>query len=145
MTSECPRRLPVHPSIDEGNIQALVHGFYRHVRDDTLLGPVFELAIGDDWDCHLAKMCEFWSSIMLMTGRYKGNPMAAHMQLKTVTPEHFERWLTIFRLTAEELFPNEIGVLFIGRTENIARSLQLGMFFLAERAAAPPIPNEQVP
>ena len=65
---------------------------------------------------------------MLMTGHYKGNPMIAHMRLDMVRPEHFERWLAHFRKAAREICPH-IAELFIGRAENIARSLQLGMFF----------------
>jgi hemoglobin len=129
MTSENPRRQPVHPSIDEGMIKVLVHSFYAKVRDDSEIGPIFARVIGNGWDEHLARMCDFWSSVMLMTGRYKGTPMTAHMRLKVVQPRHFERWLTLFRLTAEEVCPHEIAILFIGRAENIARSLQLGMFF----------------
>jgi hemoglobin len=84
-------------------------------------------------------MCDFWSSVMRMTGRYKGNPMIAHMRLKTVRPEHFERWLTLFRETACELCEPDVAALFVGRAENIAKSLQLGMFFKpAPRPVASP-------
>lgn len=137
MSSENPRRQPVHPSIDEQMIRTLVNGFYARVREDTEIGPIFERVIGEDWDAHLTKMYDFWSSVMLMTGRYKGNPMIAHIRLKTVRPEHFDRWLTLFRLTAEELLPHEIAVLFIDRAENIARSLQLGMFYRPQQSLTP--------
>ncbi|MBN9589037.1 MAG: hypothetical protein BGN85_05490 [Alphaproteobacteria bacterium 64-11] len=135
MRSENPRRRPAHPAIDEKMVQQLVHRFYAHIRADAELGPIFNKAIGTDWDAHLDKMCDFWSSVMLMTGRYKGNPMVAHMRLKVVRPAHFERWLTLFRQTSQEVCPPEISELFIGRAENIARSLQLGMFFKPGRAA----------
>jgi hemoglobin len=129
MISENPRRQPVHPAITEEMIRALVHGFYARVRDDVEIGPIFNRIIADDWDTHLAKMCDFWSSVMLLTGRYKGNPMVAHMRLKMIRPEHFDRWLSLFRVTARDVCPEEIAMLFIGRAENIARSLQLGMFY----------------
>ena len=129
MHLENSHRQPVHPSIDEGMITVLVHAFYAKVRGDPEIGPIFTRAVGDDWDGHLTEMCDFWSSVMLMTGRYKGNPMIVHMRLKMLQPQHFERWLTLFRLTAEEVCPHEIAILFIGRAENIARSLQLGMFY----------------
>ncbi len=128
MTLERPRRQPVSPMIDETIIKDLVHGFYARVRDDAQLGPIFNRVI-DDWDEHLAKMCDFWSSVMLLTGRYKGNPMIAHMRLKMVRPEHFERWLTLFRATANDLCDPHAAALFVGKAENIARSLQLGMFY----------------
>ncbi|MEO6074589.1 MAG: group III truncated hemoglobin [Burkholderiales bacterium] len=136
MISENPRRQPVHPSIDEGTVRTLVHAFYAKVRDDQELGPIFARVIGNGWDPHLAKMCDFWSSVMLMSGRYKGNPMIAHMRLKTVQPEHFERWLSLFREAAMEVCTPQIASLFIAKAENIARSLQLGMFFRPMAAAS---------
>ena len=136
MNSENPRRRPVHAEINEELVKTLVHAFYVKVRADAVLGPIFSRVVGDDWDPHLAKMCDFWSSVMLMSGRYKGNPMVAHIRLKMVKSEHFERWLTLFRETARETCSAEIAELFIGRADNIARSLQLGMFFRPGQAAA---------
>ena len=129
MPSDNPRRKPVHAEIDEAVIHALVHAFYGRIRTDKVLGPIFARVIGEEWDPHLAKMCDFWSSVMLMSGRYKGNPMIAHMRLKMVRPEHFERWLTLFGETADQVCPPDIAAAFRGRAVNIARSLQLGMFF----------------
>jgi len=129
MDYEIPRGRPVDDSITEDVIRDLVHGFYSRIRKDEVLGPIFARVIGENWDPHLAKMCDFWSSVMRMTGRYKGNPMVAHMRLKMVRAEHFERWLTLFRQTATETCGPELAALFISRAENIARSLQLGMFY----------------
>ena len=129
MMSDNPRRKPVHAEIDEAMIHTLVHAFYGRIRADEVLGPIFARVIGEDWDPHLAKMCDFWSSVMQMSGRYKGNPMIAHMRLKMVRPEHFERWLALFGETADQICPPDIAAAFRGRAANIARSLQLGMFF----------------
>ena len=124
-----PLRRPVDESISEDLIHDLVHGFYARIRGDAVLGPIFARVIGDNWDPHLAKMCDFWSSVMRMSGRYKGNPMLAHMRLKSVRPEHFERWLGLFRQSAHQICGPKLAALFISRAENIARSLQLGMFY----------------
>jgi hemoglobin len=62
--------------------------------------------------------------------------MTAHMRLKMIRPEHFQRWLTLFRETAWDLFAPEIAAAFVLRAENIARSLQLGMFFKPSAATA---------
>jgi hemoglobin len=129
MTTENPRRQVAHPAIDEEMIRVLVHAFYARVREDDEIGPIFNRAIGDGWDAHLAKLCDFWSSVMLQTGRFNGRPMATHMRLKGVRPEHFERWLILFRQTAREVCSAQIAELFIDRAQNIARSLQLGMFY----------------
>jgi hemoglobin len=120
------------PLPSEEQIRDLVHGFYARVREDGELGPIFGSVISD-WDPHLAKMCDFWSSVMRMSGRYKGNPMAVHLRLKMVRPEHFERWLSLFRATAAALFAPDLANAFIARAENIARSLQLGMFYQVAR------------
>lgn len=127
--SDNPLRRPVDDDITEELIHKLVHGFYARIRSDEVLGPIFSRAIGDNWDPHLAKMCDFWSSVMRMSGRYKGNPMVAHMRLKMVRPDHFERWLSLFRESAAEICGPDLGALFVSRAENIARSLQLGMFY----------------
>jgi hemoglobin len=115
-----------HTGVDQVMIRALVHAFYGRVRRDPELGPIFEVAI-DDWDAHLEKLCDFWSSVMLMSGRYKGNPMLAHMQLEAIRPEHFERWLALFRETAAEICPGEAAEAFVLRAENIAKSLRTGI------------------
>ena len=112
----------------EEQIRDLVHGFYAKIRADQELGPIFDRAIAD-WDPHLEKMCAFWSSVMRMSGRYHGSPMAAHLRLKTVQPDHFQRWLGLFAEAAHERFASELAEAFISRAENIARSLQLGMFY----------------
>ena len=121
--------------VNEDMIKKVVHAFYAKVPRDPFIGPIFGRAIGQDWDPHLVKMCDFWSSVMLMSGRYKGNPMIAHLRLKSVRPDHFERWLELFRQTASETCPPEAAVAFVMRADNIARSLQLGMFFRPEKHA----------
>lgn len=126
---ENPLRQPLHPDIDEAMIRELVHAFYAQVRADADLGPIFAAAIGDNWDPHLEKMCDFWSSVMLRTGRYKGNPMTMHLRQKAIRPPHFVRWLDLFRQTARQRTPAPIADLFIDRAETIARSLEMGMFF----------------
>lgn len=123
------------PRIDETMIATLVHAFYAKVRADAELGPIFARAVGDDWDAHLAKMCDFWSSVMLTTGRYHGNPMGAHLKLAGVTPAHFQRWLALFGETAGEVCDPAAAALFVARAQNIARSLQQGMFYRAGQAA----------
>ncbi len=122
------RPLPA-PLTDEREIETVVRAFYTRIRADEVLGPIFEHAIGDDWEPHLNKMFDFWSSVMLTSGRYKGQPMLAHMRLKTVRPEHFDRWLTLFRATLGELCVEATAAAFVVRAERIADSLRMGMFF----------------
>ena len=124
--------------IDEPMIRLLVHSFYARVRADPLLGPVFNRAILD-WDAHLDKLCAFWSSVTLMTGRYKGTPMNAHAELPEITPAHFERWLALFQTTAIKTCPPDAAQVFVDRANRIADSLQLGIALHRGASIVPPI------
>jgi hemoglobin len=118
------------PTVTEDEIVALVDAFYAKVRRDEVLAPVFDRAIApDSWPVHLAKMYDFWSSVMLTTGRYKGNPLGVHMRVAGLESGMFARWLALFRATAEELFPPELAASFREKAERIAESLQLGLFY----------------
>ena len=124
--------------VTEAMIHALVHGFYDRIRADAVLGPIFEAQIAEDaWATHLAKMCDFWSSVMLMTGRFKGTPMATHVRIPGIGPDHFARWLALFRQTAGELCPPEAAAVFVARAEMIARSLEMGI--AVSRGELPPL------
>jgi hemoglobin len=108
-------------------IHDLVHGFYGKIRTDPALGPIFNRVIGDNWNDHLAKMCDFWSSVLLMTGRFKGAPMAAHARISDIRGTHFARWLYLFQQTANQTCPPEAAAIFVAKSEMIAQSLQLGI------------------
>lgn len=123
--------------VTEVMIRDLVHAFYARVRADPALGPIFNRVVGDEWDHHLAKLCDFWSSVLLMTGRFKGAPMIAHARLHDIRPTHFARWLHLFRLTAEQVCPPEAAALFVAKSEIIAQSLQLGI--AVGRGEIPPL------
>lgn len=107
--------------VTEEGIVALVDRFYDKVRADATLGPIFEEAIAGDWGPHLAKMYDFWSSIMLTTGRYKGRPLPAHVRLP-IEPQHFGRWLELFTETTEELFEPDVAHAFQVKAHQIANS-----------------------
>src|ERR1700722_9086070 len=113
-------------SITEPAIATLVHRFYGKARLDPAIGPLFEQAVRD-WGQHLDKLCDFWSSVMLTTGRYKGNPMAAHLK-QPIDPEFFARWLDLWRETAGEIFSPGAAAQFGFRAERIAESLKLALF-----------------
>ena len=111
--------------IDEVMIERLVRTFYGAVRQDELIGPVFAARI-TDWEPHLQRMCGFWSSVALMSGRYHGQPMEKHLPLP-VDAQHFDRWLALFERTAHEVCPPAAAGHFIDRARRIAQSLELGI------------------
>lgn len=111
--------------IDEGMIEKLVRSFYARIQKDESLGPIFAARISD-WEPHLERMCAFWSSVVLMSGRYHGRPMQKHLPLP-IDAEHFDRWLNLFEDTALEVCPPRAAAHFIDRAHRIAESLELGI------------------
>jgi hemoglobin len=106
--------------LSEERIQMLVDRFYERIRADEILGPVFARAIGNDWEPHLQTMRAFWSSLMLASGQYKGNPMVTHLLLPRLGAQHFERWLGIWKQTTAELFPEPVAAIFVRKAESMA-------------------------
>jgi hemoglobin len=90
-----------------------------------LIGPIFENKL-HHWEAHIGRMCAFWSSVALMSGRYHGQPMVAHLPLPIDTP-HFDRWLEIFAETAQDVCPPAAAAHFLERAHRIAESLELGI------------------
>lgn len=119
--------------VDEDSIRRLVDAFYVKVRDDAELGPVFAGVIRGDWQPHLDKMYAFWSSVMLKSGHYKGNPVIKHAAIPTMKPELFARWLTLFHATCGEQFDDTVSAEFRVRAERIAESLKLALFYRPDR------------
>lgn len=145
MSSADPRTVSVRPEmtaelmartgLDEDILAGLVRRFYARVRADAVLGPIFEARIAD-WEPHLERMTAFWSSVALMTGRYRGAPVVAHAGLP-VGWEHFERWLALFRETAAETCPPEGAAHVVDRAERIARSLHMAVGAAGDPPALP--------
>ncbi|RDE10564.1 group III truncated hemoglobin [Pelagibacterium lacus] len=114
-----------HPDITDPDIALLVTTFYGRAREDDLIGPIFNRAV-DDWDHHLAQITDFWSSIMLRTGRYSGRPLNPHLRLP-LEPVHFDRWLALFEQTATEIFGPEIAHEFMIRANRIADNFEIAI------------------
>lgn len=118
----------MHAELNRAAIAQFVHEFYDDVRRDPELHTIFDAAIGDDWEPHLARMVEFWSTVMLATHEFRGNVYGTHMELDGVVPDHFRRWLALFDATAHRLFTPQLAGEFLVVARRIAASLQLGMF-----------------
>ncbi len=121
-------RDPVHPSITEELISRLVEQFYAKARQDERLGPLFDTRINDRWPMHLDRMKNFWSSVLLKSGRYKGKPVPVHMAIEDIKSDDFRLWLRLFRETAIDVLGQDAAVPTIIAAERIAQSLWLAKF-----------------
>lgn len=120
-------------ALSESDLHRVIPAFYARVRDDPQIGPVFEDAI-DDWPHHLDRLIAFWSSVMLTSGAYKGNPMAAHLKHRSaIAPAMFDRWLALWTEVTDSLVPGGAATALQAKAQTIAESLKLALFFRLDR------------
>ncbi len=115
----------------EDGIRRLLELFYDRVRHDAQLGPVFARAVGTtdaEWTPHLARLTDFWSSVMLRSGRYHGDPFSVHLRLPDLEPAMFDRWLALFGESCAEVLEPDAADAFRERAGRIASSLRMGLF-----------------
>jgi hemoglobin len=105
------------------DVKLLVDTFYGKVREDELIGPIFNDRIQDRWPEHLAKMYTFWQTVLLGEHTYYGSPFPPHAKLP-VEKEHFERWLELFSQTLNELFTGEVANEAMWRANKMAEMFQ---------------------
>ncbi|MBN8915026.1 MAG: group III truncated hemoglobin [Rhizobiales bacterium] len=107
-------------------MKRLVESFYGRAAADPLLGPVFARAI-PDWAGHYQIVQNFWSRTLLGTARYSGMPFAAHIPLQ-LKPEHFTRWVALFKETAAEVLEPVAAARAIAKVEHMSTCFQAGLF-----------------
>jgi hemoglobin len=90
------------------DIRLLVDTFYQKVREDILLGPIFDKVIRDQWPQHLDKMYRFWQTVLLGEHTYYGSPFPPHGKLP-VAQLHFDKWLKLWHETIEMYFEGSIA------------------------------------
>jgi hemoglobin len=122
--------------LDEARLRRFLDHFYAKVRRDEMIGPLFERVIGPEWGPHLDRIQDFWSSVMLKTGRYNGNPLAVHRRIEGLEPAFFDRWLALFEESAREMLTPELAETFRAKAHLIADSLRLGLYFAPARKPA---------
>lgn len=96
------RPVPTRDLDSPDEIAEMVRRFYADVAMDDVLGPMFNDVARVDWSEHLPKLTAFWCRALLDRPGYAGNPFRAHAQVhekQSFTPEHFERWLSLFHET----------------------------------------------
>ncbi len=101
---------------DRDDIQFLVNTFYGKVREDELIGPVFNSHIPDDmWPEHLSKLADFWETNLFGIAKFKGNPTKAHLTVDknmnhSIQQEHFGAWLQLWFETIDENFEGDLAL-----------------------------------
>ncbi len=115
--------------VTEDDLANLVERFYERVRADSDLGPMFETQIdAEAWPAHLARTRDFWSTVLLGTGLYRGNPMEVHRSIPGLQPAHFAQWLDLFGVVLHEQFSQDVAEAILQRARRMAESLSLYLY-----------------
>lgn len=118
------------------DIKTLVDAFYAKVREDKLLGPIFNRVIEDRWPEHLDRMYTFWQTVLLGQHTYYGSPFPPHAKLP-ITKQHFDQWLDLFFKTVEENFEGEKAAEAKWRAAKMAEMFQMKLEGLHQSGARP--------
>ncbi|TDO70007.1 hemoglobin [Flavobacterium chryseum] len=89
------------------DIKQMVNTFYESVRNDDLIGPIFNEKLQNRWPEHLQKMYGFWQTILFDVRAYSGTPFPPHKQLP-VDKTHFDRWVSLFNTSIDAQFSGPI-------------------------------------
>ncbi|MTB49648.1 group III truncated hemoglobin [Lewinella sp. W8] len=109
------------------DLELIVERFYARAMTDAHIGHFFTEVVSLDLREHLPVIVNFWESVLLGHPVYRGNPMLKHLHLDDLSPlepEHFRRWLALWRATVEEHFSGERADLAVRRATDIARLME---------------------
>src|SRR5437773_11670537 len=102
--------LDVNPSrfdiTDRRDVAYLVNVFYDRVRDDDLLGPIFDDIAHVDWATHLPRLYDFWESVLFARATFKGARLVVHRavaRLAPLTASAFDRWIPLLHASVVSL------------------------------------------
>lgn len=91
--------------------------FYEKAIQNQEIGPFFTHELGEsledeDWVAHIDLLADFWLAKILGENTYYGNFIGAHVKLPTIKVHHFDIWVELFSLTADEVYTPEIANVF---------------------------------
>ncbi len=108
----------------------LVHTFYAQIRQNELLGPIFNAHIKkEQWPAHLEKLTDFWVTALFGVPCFKGNPTMAHRTVDknlnhSIAQGHFEQWVALWHTTIDALFEGTKA----NRAKRAANNMATGQF-----------------
>jgi len=112
------------------DVFVLVSTFYRTIREDELLGPIFNSHIPEDgWPHHLEKLTDFWVTALFGKVCFKGNPGQAHRKVDKnlnygVSQVHFGKWLQLWFSTIDSLYEGKLAE----RAKDAARKMATSQY-----------------
>jgi hemoglobin len=106
----------------EGILNLLRH-FYADVRQDPLIGSIFNARI-QDWKEHLEIIASFWETLAGGPRTYARPMPMKHLPLH-LRGEHFERWLLLWQANCRAQLPTDVAREMIDLAHHIGGKLRL--------------------
>lgn len=109
------------------NIRLFVDLFYQKIFQDALLAPIFTEVAKINVSEHKQHIYAYWQKLLLADPAYQRNTMEVHRQLNArqrLRPVEYQRWLALFRQTADEGFEGQYTQRAVKIAENIAGNME---------------------
>ena len=103
-------------------LSRLLRHFYADVRQDPLIGPIFNTQI-KDWKHHLAVIASFWETIIGGPSTYARPMPMKHLTLR-LREEDFERWLFLWQANCRAQLSSDVAKEMIDLANHIAHRLR---------------------
>lgn len=113
------------------DVYLLVNIFYKKIKKDPLLGPIFKKNIHpNEWDNHIKKLTDFWVTCLFGIAEYKGNPVKKHLKVDNsidnqLDQKHFGRWLYLWYTTIDSIYNCPLSQRAKYMARNIASTQQM--------------------
>lgn len=104
------------------DIERFVTAFYQRLLNDEQLAPIFVDVADIDLDQHKPLIIAYWEKLLLGGTEYRRHTMNIHRAVHSKRPlrgEDFQRWLTFFTQTMDELYEGPLA----NRAKTIAATI----------------------
>lgn len=117
---------------NRADVFLLVDTFYKRIRKDAVLGPIFDRNI-KDWDAHLVVLTDFWETQIFLVRKYNDNPLIKHVEVDvkeghTINEKHFGIWINHWVQTVDSLFEGDKAFTAKNRARKMASFIHINMF-----------------
>jgi hemoglobin len=123
---------------DRADCERLVRAFYGQALGDPLIGWIFTDVARLDLEAHVPVLTSFWEGVLLGGRSYRGGAFRPHAVLHAqvgLRAGHFDRWLTLWGATVDELFAGERAEQAKGHARRVAEAFEQRL------GVAPPAPR----
>ena len=103
-------------------LSRLLRHFYADVRQDPLIGPIFNAQI-KDWKHHLEVIASFWETIIGGPSTYARPMPMKHLTLR-LREKDFERWLFLWQANCRTQLSSAVAKEMIELANHIAHRLR---------------------